>query len=161
MEQVSISPTKAKLLPGSFVTVTVHGTNVPTGKQAYALVVTGGVIHSPDGCSSRVGSSVQLSVLALCPRNCSNRGTCQTSVCMCSKGYIGVDCSLGLIFSIAVFNSAEGKHLQDGDDFEGIVTTAGWDYFRFEVPEKNTKNLLVTVGTYRGDPDLYIRQVVV
>src|SRR4051794_21323088 len=79
---------------GDYV-LTVFGKNVPHGPQDYALVVTGDFDFYPSGCSGKSHSTWRyLLSSASCSNNCSSRGSCNSGVCFCSKGFTGVDCSI-------------------------------------------------------------------
>jgi len=72
------------------VTVGVGSTNVVcTAKGTKTVAGYKGSINCPDPqtfCST-VG-------VKACPRNCMGRGTCNSGVCTCNKGFSGTDCAL-------------------------------------------------------------------
>eukprot|EP00744_Colponema_vietnamica_P003659 GILI01005574.1.p1 GENE.GILI01005574.1~~GILI01005574.1.p1 ORF type:complete len:1406 (-),score=381.11 GILI01005574.1:329-4021(-) len=88
VEQISLTNVTANAL----YCVTVTGTKIPTpgttGKQAFALVVTGDFKLE----TNTALCSTQTTALS-CPRNCNGRGSCASGVCTCSSNFFGVDCS--------------------------------------------------------------------
>jgi len=86
--------------PGMYAYV-VYGQRIPSGPQRFAIVGTGDMnvdFSSPDAfCNPNYDNATN----PTCPNSCSGFGTCKStsdsgifnSVCTCSSGHNGVDCS--------------------------------------------------------------------
>ena len=85
-------------------------------------------------------------IVASCPLNCENHGTCQGSVCYCQANYEGDDCSI------------YDETLSEGVSASNSVEKYEWKYYNIQVPHSGVSMswwLNRTTDT-RGDCDLYI-----
>ena len=103
--------------------------------QAFALVVTG---------SFELQGGVQMrnETINKCPGNCSGRGLCTGSMCTCSPGYAGSDCSLAL--PLLPWNQATST----------AVPANNWQFLELEIPSGTGWQLRLQ-GT-QGDMDYFV-----
>jgi hypothetical protein len=65
------------------IIVHVHGTNIPSKQQAFAVVVNGNFTQEKS-CNNDL----------VCPKGCSGNGKCVLGKCVCDMLFFGADCSL-------------------------------------------------------------------
>jgi len=90
--------------------------------------------------------SLVLSTQQSCPNNCSERGTCQTSVrCSCNSGYNGDYCQ----YRVAA--------LTNGAVDTGFVETGAWNFFSYTSNSQNDLIVMLRQTSSSGDCDIYAR----
>jgi len=120
--------------------VTVNITNAGSGVWFAGVY---GFACTPGNCQYRFS----VSQISSCPNGCSGHGTCANSICTCSAGWAGNDCSQA------------STVLQNGVDTPGQVAQNSWNYFSFFAPVSARLDWVLreTGQASSEDCDLYIK----